>query len=125
MAKTTIQVALTAGTTNSTSLNGKNIEFAPNSGELLVSITASAVGCSVQFYAGNDEVLEQSPVSAQNRVPLVPDDLALNEVIIQSGTKLRPVLSNPTGGTVTFFMTVEVTSNSPLAQLAFENGLIY
>lgn len=124
MAKTVISRSIGIGATVTDILSGKNIEFSPVTGELIVSATASATGLNLQMYAGSDEVLETSPVSAQNRVPIVPDDMVLNEVIVNQGTKLRPVITNPTAGAITIFLTVEVTENSPLAQeyLASQSG---
>jgi hypothetical protein len=69
--------------------------------------TGSAVGLSHSLFVGNDNPIENSQVNAQNRFPVVPDDL-VNTDVIEAGAseQLQLAVTNATGGALTYFFTL-------------------
>jgi hypothetical protein len=99
--------AVTAGAINSNVLSGEAVEFVERPSRVRVFITAEAAGESrAQFSISSRIVLVESPVSRQNRPPLVPDDLLLEEIAMP-GERLILRLRNTGAGTNTVFWRVE------------------
>lgn len=76
-----------------------------------VYASASAVGLNLSVFIGDETFLDDQEVSAQNRLPLVPDDL----VCVAAGFAQDEIICrwrNTTAGALTGFLRVDV---EPLA----------
>lgn len=98
---------ITTGAINANVLSGESVEFVERPSRVRVFITAEAAGESrAQFSIGSRVVLVESPVSRQNRPPIVPDDLLLEDVAMP-GERLTLRLRNTGAGSNTVFWRVE------------------
>ena len=88
-------------------LTGKIHEFLTRPSKIRVYGAASAVGLNFTFVAGNQTFTQDQEVSAQNRLPIVPDDLLVEAGGIP-GDRLVLSYRNTTGGAITGFSRVEV-----------------
>lgn len=87
-------------------LAGKIGEFLANGGSVVLYATASAVGLNVSLIVGGAVIVDDQEVSAQNRMPLVPDDFVGAAGGMQSD-RVIVRLRNTTGGAITAFTRVE------------------
>lgn len=80
---------------------GTQYEFIDDASFVQIGIVAEATGMLATVYMGHDLVQEESPVFvvAANGLPIVPDHFFVAENV-QSGTRLKAQLRNPTGGTI-------------------------
>jgi hypothetical protein len=100
--------AVTAGAINANLLTGENVEFAERPSRVRIYATAEAAGESrLQFTLGGRSVLVESPISRQNRPPIVPDDFLLEEIAMP-GERLILRARNTGAGTNTIFWRIEV-----------------
>ena len=99
--------AVTAGATNDNLLANTPVQFTERPSKVRVFVTAEAAGESrIQFAIGSRLVLVESPVSRQNRPPLVPDDLLLEDIAMP-GEQLIMRARNTGAGSNTVFWRVE------------------
>lgn len=85
----------------------KNIPSDVALAAVTLMLTASQAGAFAEFFIGNDSVVERSAISAQNRVPIVPDDLVTVEEAT-GGEELQLNFENTAGTSTTVFYTVDV-----------------
>lgn len=107
MAIMTDRQSVAANTTIANCLSGKNAEFVQEPSIITFYGSASAVGLMMTCIVGSEIVVEDQEVNAQNRMPLVPDDL-LAQAGAFPGDRIQVKLRNSTGGAVTAFTRVEV-----------------
>lgn len=98
-------VAANATVTNV--LAGKIFEFAQRPSLASVYATASAVGLNISLVVGNEVVVDDQEVNAQNRLPIVPDDLIASAGALR-GDRLVLRLRNTTGAAITAFTRVDL-----------------
>lgn len=98
-------VAANATVTNV--LAGKLHEFLSRPSAVRFFSTASAVGLNATFIVGGKSTMQDQEVSAQNRMPLVPDDFVAEAGGLQ-GERILVSYRNTTGGAITAFTRVEV-----------------
>jgi hypothetical protein len=99
--------SVAANTTIANVFAGQLNEFLPRNAIVRLYATAAAVGLNVSLIVGDEIFLDDQEVSAQNRMPLVPDDL----VVEGAGfTKDRVVVRfrNTTGAAIVAFARVDI-----------------
>jgi len=111
----TVSVSVAATTTEPNILKDSRVENVPADDAYQVEVlaTASQAGAKLTFDADNDTAIEESELSAQNRVPITPDDF-IDSFIVAGGSKLFAEVNNTAGSATTIFMTIRLT---PLSQL--------
>jgi len=104
-------IVIAANTTNDDVLSGKRNQLIdPSTGGAICSfyITGSATGLEAEAWVGQRNPMERSAINTQNRMPVVPDDLMVNNVAGLPNEVIRIPVTNTTGGGLTFFYRVEV-----------------
>lgn len=107
MAIMTDRQSVAANTTIPNALSGKSAEFVQEPSVVRLYATASAVGMNMTLIIGEEVVLDDQEVNAQNRMPLTPDDFVCEGGAFP-GDRITLRLRNTTGGAVTAFSKVEV-----------------
>lgn len=76
------RTTIAASSTNDNVLTGSQFEFLPYNAQLEFGLNGDANGADlrVDVYSGADVLMENAPMSAQNRIPLYPDDYQLTDV---------------------------------------------
>lgn len=106
-------ISIAAGATNSNVLEslGLRQRTIPNDmGTALITLfaTGSATGLEHEFFVGSNNPIERSAVNAQNRIPVVPDDVVNTEPIVGfANDQLQLAVTNTTAGALTYFFTLE------------------
>jgi len=100
-------VSIAAGTTNENLIAGSQYEFARRRCVVSIGLNGSALGLIGQINSGGDVVAEQFPISGLNRVPVIPDDIAFQDVM-EAGDRLSIPVQNPTGGALGVFVQVQI-----------------
>lgn len=98
-------VALNATVANV--LQGKMHEFVSEDSMIRLYATASAVGLNITFLIGGESFVQDQEISAQNRMPIVPDDFVA-EAGALAGDRIIVSVRNTTGAAITSFVRVEV-----------------
>lgn len=97
---------------NDSVLTNTRLENLPPNQLVQVAIyaTGSATGLRATAFVGTQggQPIEDSAVSAQNRIPIKPDDLLVS-FTARGNQKLQLNAQNTTAGALTFFFRVEVT----------------
>ncbi len=100
---------LAAGLSNNNVLAGSAYEFLPSHARVDIAVVGDAAGTMrATVQTGADVLLEESPVSRQNRVPVWPDDYDLSDVGVK-GDRLKIAIRNTGGVAVDTFWAVRVT----------------
>jgi hypothetical protein len=107
MATLTTTTSVTANTTNSNVLDSKRIGKLAGQGLFNVTIaaTGSATGLEHEVFVGNDNPVERSSVSLQNRIPIVRDDVVA-AFQARGGEEIQVAVHNTTGAALSYFLTV-------------------
>lgn len=95
-----IETSVAANGISANVLSGELFEILPSNAVVDLYTTGSAAGLRAQFSIGGVQMLEEAAVNAQNRTPLVPDDLLTTEAGVQ-GQRLSLRYRNTTGGALT------------------------
>lgn len=99
---------LAAGASNPNVLQGSAYEFLPMHATIKVAVVGDAAGAArATVQSGSDVLLEESPVSRQNRVPVFPDDFGLED-IAAAGDRLKIALRNTGAGAIDVFWSVRI-----------------
>jgi len=88
-------------------LSGKLHEFVTRPSKIRIYGSASAVGLNMSALVGGQSFMQDQEVNAQNRMPIVPDDI-MAEAGARAGDRLLVSYRNTTGGAITAFLRVEV-----------------
>lgn len=107
MSTMTDRQSVAANATVTNVLAGKIFEFAQRPSIVAVYATASAVGLNISFVVGNEVQVDDQEVNAQNRLPIVPDDLISRAGALR-GDRLVLRLRNTTGAAITAFTRVDL-----------------
>lgn len=86
-------------------LSGQLYEFIQAGANITFACTGSAIGLRASFTAGIPWIQDQA-INAQNRFPLIPDDIMLNTRV--PGGRLLLQFRNSTAGALTAFWRVDV-----------------
>src|SRR5262245_7171885 len=104
-----VQAAQAAGTIVPNVLSGSAYEFAPFHARADIAVVGNAAGDQrVTVQTGSDVLLEESPISRQNRVPVWPDDYSLSDVVAK-GDRIKIQVRNTGAGAVDTFFAVRLT----------------
>lgn len=102
------EISVAAGATVENALTGSAFEFLRRNAIVSMGITADATGTFVTIQSGADIVLEESPAYVKTSFPVIPDEMAYNDVGVQ-GDRLVVRLRNPTAGAIIMRVLVQVT----------------
>lgn len=102
------ETSVAANSTVDNVLSGSAWEYLPYNAALEFGLVASATGLVVTLISGSDLIMEESPISIQNRFPIKPDDFVARDVA-RAGEKLIVRVRNTTAGALTLFSSVDVT----------------
>lgn len=103
---------LAAGAANNNVLSGSAFEFVGEASRLDIAVVGEAAGTArATVQSGSDVLLEESPISRANRVPVWPDDYSLSDIAVP-GDRLKIAVRNTGGVAIDVFWAVRTT---PLA----------
>lgn len=100
--------SVAANTTIANVLQGKTNEFLPANSLVRVGVNASAVGLFSSVLIQEKVILEDQEVSSQNRIPIDPDDIILEEIGL-AGDRIIVKVRNSTGVAITAQTLVKTT----------------
>jgi hypothetical protein len=103
-------VSVVGLTVNDNILAGSQFEFLPYDAALEFGLNGDANGADlrVDVYSGQDVLMEGASMSAQNRIPVYPDDFQLNDVAA-AGERIKVRVRNTNAAARTIFYAVRVT----------------
>lgn len=105
-----LSVSVPANTTNPSLFGTTRFEYAPRAGFINIYLNGSALGLVARLLIGSEEVVESSQVNAQNRMPVVPDDLLFGGIEVRPGQRITLEVANTTAGALTAFARMELES---------------
>lgn len=84
------QVSVAAADVNDNVLSGSQFEFAPYNAMVQFALVgdANAADLRCDVYTGQDVIAENLEPSAQNRVPILPDDVTVED-IVRAGERIK------------------------------------
>lgn len=88
-------------------MSGKTQEFIAENSIVRLYATGGAVGLFYTFIIGEEVVVEDQEVNAQNRMPLVPDDFVAEGGGFP-GDRVVVKLRNSTGAAIVAFTRIEI-----------------
>ncbi len=100
--------AVTAGDTTKNALSGERYERPPFNAFGSLYMAGSALGLVAELNVGGRSICPPSPINANNRIPIVPDDLLITDVECPVGEQIQLTVQNPTGGSLTYFYRMEL-----------------
>lgn len=94
---------------NDNVLSGSQWEYLPFNARVEFGLNGDANGADlrVDVYSGTDVIMESSPMSAQNRIPVYPDDFQLTDYAL-AGERLKIRVRNTNAAARTIFFTVRI-----------------
>lgn len=98
-------VSVAANSVSTNQLSGQLYEFAEAGQNVTVSVTGSATGLRTSFICGVPLINDQA-INLQNRFPIVPDDVILQEQV--PGGRMVLTFRNTTAGALTAFWRVDL-----------------
>lgn len=104
-------VSVAASDVNDNVLTGSQFEFLPFDAVLEFGLVgdANAADLRLDVYSGQDTLLENGQVSAQNRIPVFPDDFSLTDVAA-AGERIKVRVRNLSAAAArTLFFAVRIT----------------
>jgi len=107
----TIQNRVSVATgVNDNVLSGSQYEFLPYDAQLEFGIVGdtNAADLRVDVYSGQDVLMENSEPSAQNRMPVYPDDYTLTDVAA-AGERIKIRVRNTNAAARTLFYSLRIT----------------
>jgi len=103
-----LATVIALGTTNGHIMAQRRFERAPFLCRGTLYANGSALGLTAELNVGGRSVSPATDVNAQNRLPVVPDDLLFAEWIAYPGEQIQITVANPTAGNLTFFWKIEL-----------------
>lgn len=103
----TDSISVAANAISANVLSGLLYEFLPANSKVTLFATGSATGLRTTLNIGGEQIVDDSAISLQNRVPLIPDDLVVSDGG-RRGERMILKFRNTTGGALTAFWTVQV-----------------
>jgi hypothetical protein len=104
-----VEKAVAANTTDDNVLTGKRFERAPFDCFLKLSSSGSAAGLQEELNVGGRAVTPRNPVNTNNRIPIEPDDNAVDGVPVREGELIQLSAANTTAGALTYRARVTLT----------------
>lgn len=103
-----IEVSVAANATTDNALTGQRFERMPFDGFVTLFSTGSAAGLREELNIGGMSISGRMPVNTQNRSPVVPDDLRVEQVQGAKGDLIQLTVANTTAGALTYRARVEI-----------------
>lgn len=103
-----VETSVAANATEENVLSGQRFERAPFDGFMRIYSSGSAAGLREEFNVGGRSVSPRMIVNTQNRSPVVPDDLRIDEVPVYAGELIQVTVANTTAGALTHRLRVEL-----------------
>jgi|SRR5262245_16375849 len=103
-------VSVAAASVNDNIIQGSQWEYLPFPARLEFGLNGDANGADlrVDVFSGTDVILEGAPMSAQNRIPVYPDDFQLTDYAM-AGERIKIRVRNTNAGAArTIFFTVRI-----------------
>jgi len=100
--------SVAANSTVNNVLSGEKYERPPGDALGALYATGSAAGLTCELNVNGAAVSDTLTVNTQNRLPVVPDDLVIDEWEAPQGGLIQLQASNSTGGALTFNWRVEL-----------------
>lgn len=102
--------SVTGLTTEDNVLSGSQYEFLPYDAQLEFAIVgdANATDLRVDVYSGQDVLMENAEPSAQNRIPIYPDDFTLVDQAA-AGERIKIRVRNVNAAARTLFYSLRIT----------------
>ena len=100
-------VSVAANAVSSNQVQGEQFEFLSRPSLLRLYNTGSAIGLNCTLLVGGRTVINDQPISLQNRFPITPDDF-MGEAGGVAGERLILTFRNTTAGALTAFWRVEI-----------------
>ena len=101
-------LTIAAGTILENAMQGRRFERAPYLAKGWLYCTGSAAGILAELNIGGRSVSPPINVNAQNRLPVVPDDLLFGDWLIAPGELLQITVQNPTANPLDFNFKIEL-----------------
>lgn len=99
--------SVAANLTVANAVAGKTHEFISEASIIRFYATGSVVGMNMTLFVGDELVVDDQEVNAQNRLPLVPDDF-IAEAGAFPGDRIVLKYRNTTGGAIVAFSRIDV-----------------
>ena len=104
-----IESSIGANATTDNVLTGQRFERSPINGWINLFSTGSAAGLREELNVGGRAASGgRMPVNSQNRSPVVPDDLRIDEVAVYQGELIQLTVANTTAGALTYRARLEI-----------------
>ena len=89
------QVSIAAASVEDNILTGSQFEFAPYNCHAQFALVGDANGADLKIdvYTGQDVIAENLEPSVQNRVPILPDDMTVED-IVRAGERIKVRVRN-------------------------------
>ena len=101
-------VTVPDGETIDNVLSGQRYERPPMNCFGTLYCTGSAIGLKAEINVSGRSVSPPVAVGEQNRIPIVPDDMLVDDFEVVKDGMIQLTVSNPTGGDLDFFWRVEL-----------------
>lgn len=105
------QVSVAASSVVDNVLTGSQYEFLPDDSSIEFGLVgdANAADLRLDVFSGSDTLAENMQPSAQNRIPVFPDDFTLTDVAV-AGERLKVRVRNVNAGAArVLFFSVRIT----------------
>ena len=101
-------ISIAANSTNNNVIAQQRYERPPFNAIGSLYATGSAAGLTAELNVAGNSITPPVTVNAQNRIPVVPDDLLLEGFEVPADSLLQLTVVNTTGGALTFFWKIEL-----------------
>jgi hypothetical protein len=103
-----LATVIVAATTNANVNAARRFERAPSLVRGKLYAAGSAAGLTCELNVGGRSITPPTTVNAQNRLPVVPDDLLAGDWYAAAGELIQITVVNTTGGNLTFNHRIEL-----------------
>jgi hypothetical protein len=100
--------AVAAGVTTDNVISGQRYESPQFNCEGTLYLTGSAAGLKAELNVGGVSITPPITVNANNRVPIVPDDLCVDGWEVAAGSLIQLSITNTTAGSLTSYWKIEL-----------------
>ena len=102
-------VSVAANGTNTNVVSGQRYDRVPFNAIGNLFCTGSALGLTAELNIGGNSITPPTKVNAQNRLPVVPDDILTQEWEAPEGKLVQVTVVNTTAGALTFFWRIDLS----------------
>jgi len=105
--QTFYNAGVAAGANTGNIVAGSMFEFLRRPAIVRIASNGSAVGMTARITLGDRTILDNMPISAANRFPVVPDDYIVGEPGL-AGERLSIIVTNTTAGALNVWTKVDI-----------------